>query len=180
MASDQWLALHGKVVVVAGAGGGGIGTSVCAMVARAGGSVLALDNRPEALDAVDIVVRSVAGQHRSVVTDVCDLSAVEEAVDGAADLGPLFGLVHVAGGTRPQDWSSTHRYDLDVFDEVFGAQPPLRIDHQPGGGEPAAPSGDGWEHREHFVLGRAHRHALRGVLRGSESWRARPHPDGGN
>jgi 3-oxoacyl-[acyl-carrier protein] reductase len=117
--ADRWLALEGKVVVVAGAGGGGIGTSVCAMVAEAGASVLALDNRPEALAAVDQAVGAVGGTHRSVVADVRDLSAVEQAVDGATDLGPLFGLVHVAGGTRPQDWSPTHRYDLEVFDEVL-------------------------------------------------------------
>jgi 3-oxoacyl-[acyl-carrier protein] reductase len=55
----------------------------------------------------------------SVVTDVRDLSAVEKAVDEAMDLGPLFGLVHVAGGTRPQDWSAMHRYDPEVFDEVL-------------------------------------------------------------
>ena len=119
MTVDRWLALEGKVVVVAGAGGGGIGTSVCAIVAEAGASVLALDNRPEALAAVDQAVRAVGGTHRSVVTDVRDLSAVEAAVVGATDLGPLFGLVHVAGGTRPQDWSPTHRYDLEVFDEVL-------------------------------------------------------------
>jgi NAD(P)-dependent dehydrogenase (short-subunit alcohol dehydrogenase family) len=116
---DRWLALDGKVVVVAGAGGGGIGTSVCAMVARAGASVLALDIRSDALAAVDQAVRGVGGTHRSVVTDVRDLSAVEKAVDEAADLGPLFGLVHVAGGTRPQDWSPIHRYDPEVFDEVL-------------------------------------------------------------
>ena len=119
MTADRWLALEGKVVVVAGAGGGGIGTSVCAMVAEAGASVLALDNRPEALAAVDQAVRAVGGTHRSVVADVRHLSAVEQAVDDATDLGPLFGLVHVAGGTRPQDWSPTHRYDLEVFDEVL-------------------------------------------------------------
>jgi 3-oxoacyl-[acyl-carrier protein] reductase len=119
MTVDQLLALDGKVVVVAGAGGGGIGTSVCALVAAAGGSVLALDNRPEALDALEEVVREAGGTHRSVVTDVRDLSAVEKAVDQATDFGPLFGLVHVAGGTRPQDWSATHRYDLEVFDEVL-------------------------------------------------------------
>jgi NAD(P)-dependent dehydrogenase (short-subunit alcohol dehydrogenase family) len=116
---DRWLALDGKVVVVAGAGGGGIGTSVCAMVAEAGASVLALDNRPDALAAVDRAVRGVGGTHRSVVADVRDLSAVEKAVDDATDLGQLFGLVHVAGGTRPQDWSPTHRYDPEVFDEVL-------------------------------------------------------------
>ena len=105
--------------MVAGAGGGGIGTAVCAMVAEAGGSVLALDNRPDALAAVERAVGAVGGRHRSVVADVRDLSAVERAVDEAAGLGRLFGLVHVAGGTRPQDWSPTHRYDPEVFDEVL-------------------------------------------------------------
>jgi 3-oxoacyl-[acyl-carrier protein] reductase len=116
---DQWLALDSKVVVVAGAGGGGIGTSVCAMVARAGGSVLALDNRPDALLAVEKALEGTTGRHKLAVTDVRDLAAVERAVDQATDLGPLFGLVHVAGGTRPQDWSPTHRYDPEVFDEVL-------------------------------------------------------------
>ena len=116
---DRWLALEGNVVVVAGAGGGGIGTAVCAMVAEAGGSVLALDNRPDALAAVERAVGAVGGRHRSVVADVRDLSAVERAVDDAAGLGRLFGLVHVAGGTRPQDWAPTHRYDPEVFDEVL-------------------------------------------------------------
>ena len=116
---ERWLELDGKVVVVAGAGGGGIGTAVCAMVAEAGGSVLALDNRPDALAAVERAVGAVGGPHRSVVADVRHLTAVERAVDEAAGLGRLFGLVHVAGGTRPQDWSPTHRYDPEVFDEVL-------------------------------------------------------------
>ena len=119
MTVDRWLALEGKVVVVAGAGGGGIGTAVCTMVAEAGGSVLALDNRPDALAAVERAVGAVGGRHRSVVADVRDLNAVERAVDDAAGLGRLFGLVHVAGGTRPQDWAPTHRYDPEVFDEVL-------------------------------------------------------------
>jgi 3-oxoacyl-[acyl-carrier protein] reductase len=116
---EQWLTLEGKVVVVAGAGGGGIGTSICAMVAEAGGSVVALDNREEARDAVEKAVRGTAGRHRLSVTDIRDTSAVEAAIDAATGLGPLFGLVHVAGGTRPQDWMATHRYDLEVFDEVL-------------------------------------------------------------
>jgi 3-oxoacyl-[acyl-carrier protein] reductase len=116
---DQLLALDGKVVVVAGAGGGGIGTSVCAMVAEAGGVALALDNRPDALAAVDAAVGAVAGRHRGVVADVGNRSAVEMALDEASDLGPLFGLVHVAGGTRPGDWAPTHQYDPEVFDEVL-------------------------------------------------------------
>ena len=119
MTRERWLELDGKVVVVAGAGGGGIGTAVCAMVAEAGGSVLALDNRPDALAAVERAVEAVGGPHRSVVADVRHLTAVERAVDEATGLGRLFGLVHVAGGTRPQDWSPTHRYDPEVFDEVL-------------------------------------------------------------
>jgi hypothetical protein len=39
---------------------------VCAMVAAAGGLILALDNRPEALAAVEDVVRGTNRIHRSV------------------------------------------------------------------------------------------------------------------
>src|SRR5438874_2940054 len=49
MANDL-LGLHGRVVIVSGAGGGGIGTSVTNMVARAGATVIAVSRSPDNLD----------------------------------------------------------------------------------------------------------------------------------
>jgi 3-oxoacyl-[acyl-carrier protein] reductase len=110
------LGLDGRVVVVAGAGGGGIGTAVCRAVAEAGGSVLAVEVRPESLAAVDEVLGGTPGRHRSVVADVRDPVQVAAAVDEAAALGPLHGLVQVAGGLRPAQWAPLLSMPLDAWD----------------------------------------------------------------
>jgi 3-oxoacyl-[acyl-carrier protein] reductase len=107
------------VVVVAGAGGGGIGTAVCRLVARAGAAVVALDNRPPALDAVREALSETPGPHQYKVADVRDAAQVERALDDVADLGPLSGLVHVAGGTRPEQWAALLDLTLETFDEVL-------------------------------------------------------------
>ncbi|MET7773981.1 SDR family NAD(P)-dependent oxidoreductase, partial [Nocardia sp. NPDC005366] len=41
--------LNGRIVIVAGAGGGGIGTAVTRMIARAGATVIAVSRSPENL-----------------------------------------------------------------------------------------------------------------------------------
>ena len=112
-------ALDGRVVVVAGAGGGGIGTAVCRAVAVAGASVLALELRPEATASVEEAVAATAGPHRVVVADVRDPAQVAAALDAAADLGALHGLVHVAGGIWPPQWGSLLTMDLETWDEVL-------------------------------------------------------------
>ena len=119
MTIDERLGLEGKVVVVAGGGGGGIGTAICGMLAQAGASVAALDNRPDALPVVDTAVAGTRGQHLTMVTDVRDPAAVDDAVTKAAELGPIHGLVHVAGGLWPPQWAALLDTDLDVFDEVL-------------------------------------------------------------
>jgi 3-oxoacyl-[acyl-carrier protein] reductase len=112
------LALGGRVVVVAGAGGGGIGTAVCRAVAEAGGSVLAIEVRPEAMASVDEALAATPGPHRSVVADVRDPVQVAAAVDEAAALGTLHGLVQVAGGLRPAQWAPLLSMPLEAWDDV--------------------------------------------------------------
>jgi len=112
------LGLAGRQVVVAGAGGGGIGTAIAAAVAAAGASVLAVDNRPDALAVAEDALAGTAGPHRFVVADVRREDSVEAALDGAADMAPLHGLVHVAGGMWPDQWGSIVDVDMDRFDDV--------------------------------------------------------------
>jgi NAD(P)-dependent dehydrogenase (short-subunit alcohol dehydrogenase family) len=112
------LALDGRVVVVAGAGGGGIGTAVCRAVARAGASVVALEIRPEATAAVDGAVAGTRGPHRCLVADVRVPDLVDAAVEGAGELGVLHGLVHVAGGIGPEQWGTLLSTPLETFDDV--------------------------------------------------------------
>ncbi len=110
--------LEGRHVVVAGAGGGGIGTAVSRLLAEEGASVTGIDNRPEALGVLEDALRGTAGPHRLVVADVRQIADVTSAVAEAASGGTLHGLVHVAGGMWPQQWSSLLDADISVFDEV--------------------------------------------------------------
>ena len=47
---DDLLRLDGRIVVVSGAGGGGIGTTVTRLAAEAGGTVVAVSRSKENLD----------------------------------------------------------------------------------------------------------------------------------
>jgi NAD(P)-dependent dehydrogenase (short-subunit alcohol dehydrogenase family) len=113
------ISLEGRLVVVAGAGGGGIGTAVCRAVADAGGCVLALDVRSDALSVVEKALAGSAGPHRYVVVDVREEGSVIEALDEAEELGPWHGLVHVAGGMGTAQWAPLLSMPLGTWDEVM-------------------------------------------------------------
>jgi NAD(P)-dependent dehydrogenase (short-subunit alcohol dehydrogenase family) len=111
------LDLSGRTVVVAGAGGGGIGTAISAMLARAGATVVGVDNRDEALSDFSSATAGASGRdHPAVLADLRDPAAVEDAVSRAGD--DLYGLVHVAGGMWPPQWSGLMDMDHEVFDTV--------------------------------------------------------------
>jgi len=88
--------LAGRVFVVAGAGGGGIGTQTCVMLAERGARLLALDKSAQgcatALDALgpDHIVEQV---------DLEDEGATAAVMEQAQErLGPVRGLVNIVGG----------------------------------------------------------------------------------
>jgi NAD(P)-dependent dehydrogenase (short-subunit alcohol dehydrogenase family) len=68
---------------------------------------------------LDEALQGTAGPHRSLVVDVRNPAEVEAAAAEAESLGPLHGLVHVAGGLWPHQWASVMNTDLDVFDDVI-------------------------------------------------------------
>jgi 3-oxoacyl-[acyl-carrier protein] reductase len=105
------LGLRDRVVVVAGAGGGGIGTAICDLLASAGATVAAIDNDADALKAV-------TSPHVPLLADVRDEEQVGAAVTEAARLGSVHGLVHVAGGLPTDSWGSLLATSLDNFDAV--------------------------------------------------------------
>ena len=113
--------LEGRAVLVAGAGGGGIGTQVCALLARLGADVVGLDIRQEALDPVREALAGTAGQHSLVVADVRDRQQVGAALDAALEASghPLHGAVHVAGGMRPAQWAPLLAADEEGYDATF-------------------------------------------------------------
>jgi NAD(P)-dependent dehydrogenase (short-subunit alcohol dehydrogenase family) len=113
---DDAFGLAGKAVLVAGAGGGGIGTAVCRSVASAGARVVAVDLDPERLAMAEHVLDEVGGDHDLVVADVRDVARVREVVRAAA--GPVHGLVHVAGGLRPDQWGPLVTTRPETFGEI--------------------------------------------------------------
>jgi len=116
---DERLGLTGRRVVVAGAGGGGIGTAVCRLLVEAGAVVVALDNDPDHLALSERAMDDAGGHYHSFVADVRSADDVGAAVTGTAEAGPLHGLVHVAGGLFPDQWASLLETPPETFDSVL-------------------------------------------------------------
>jgi len=116
---DERLGLTGHTVVVAGAGGGGIGTAVCRLLVEAGTVVVALDHDQDRLAFSERAMDELGGRYRSVVGDVRSPHSVAEVVAEAIAAGPLHGLVHVAGGLFPNQWAPLLETAPETFDSVL-------------------------------------------------------------
>ncbi len=111
--------LQGRTIIVAGAGGGGIGTAVCRALAEAGATVAGFDNDPAKLALSESAVVDAGGTFHSSILDLRDPDAVQAAVDTASSAtGDLFGLVVVAGGLLRQYWAPLVDTKPSDFDEV--------------------------------------------------------------
>jgi 3-oxoacyl-[acyl-carrier protein] reductase len=114
------LNLDDRVVVVAGAAGGGIGTTVTRMVAESGATVIAVSRCRENLDRH---VGPLAAQGLSVVPVAADVATD----DGVATVmeqarrasGDLHGVVNVAGGAAPSTWMPATRVTRTDWRDVF-------------------------------------------------------------
>ncbi|MGA8545488.1 MAG: SDR family oxidoreductase [Mycobacterium sp.] len=118
--ADNLLNLDHRVVVVAGAGGGGIGTTVTRMAAEAGATVIAvsrcsgnLDDHVGPLIEAGLSIVPVAAD---VSTDDGVAAAMEQAT--RAD-GDLHGLVNVAGGAAPSTWMPSTRVARSDWRDLF-------------------------------------------------------------
>ena len=114
------LSLERRVDVVAGAAGGGIGTTVTRMVAEAGATVIAVSRSKENLDdhIVPLVQRGLPIV--PVAADVATEDGVAAAIEHAqrAD-GELHGLVNVAGGAAPETWMPSTRVTRGDWRDLF-------------------------------------------------------------
>ncbi|MGV0738392.1 SDR family oxidoreductase [Mycobacterium syngnathidarum] len=119
---DSSLSLDGRVVVVSGAGGGGIGTTVTRMAAEAGATVVAVSRSQ---DNLDTHVAPLADKGLNVVTVAADAST-DEGIATVLDAtrhaeGTLYGLVNVAGGAAPSTWMPATRVSRANWRELFTA-----------------------------------------------------------
>jgi NAD(P)-dependent dehydrogenase (short-subunit alcohol dehydrogenase family) len=116
------LRLDGRIVVVSGAGGGGIGTTVTRMVAESGATVVAVSRSKENLDEH---VAPLAQQGLSVVPVSADAST-DDGIAAVLDQvrrtkGDLYGLVNIAGGAAPATWMPSTRVSRSDWRELFVA-----------------------------------------------------------
>lgn len=114
--------LSGRIVVVSGAGGGGIGTTVTRLAAEAGATVVAVSRRQENLDEH---VGPLVGQGLPVLTVAADASTdagIATVMDAVRDApGALYGLVNVAGGAAPETWMPSTRVRREDWRALFTA-----------------------------------------------------------
>jgi NAD(P)-dependent dehydrogenase (short-subunit alcohol dehydrogenase family) len=120
MTSADILRLDGRIVVVSGAGGGGIGTAVTRLVAEAGATVVAVSRSKENLDEH---VTPLAKEGLSVVPVAADASTDDGIVTVIEQVrhveGTLYGLVNVAGGAEPSTWMPSTRVTRDDWRDLF-------------------------------------------------------------
>lgn len=103
-------------VVVAGAGGGGIGTFSCEAALAAGADVVAVDQSSDELDKLEHLPRPVV----RVQADLTDPDAPGAVVQAALDAnGRIDGLINVAGGTRIDDFGPLVDIDRQGWDRVM-------------------------------------------------------------
>lgn len=106
----QLIDFAGRIVIVTGAAGGGIGTAVARMLAGAGATVIAVSRSDEKL-AKNIA--PLVGQGLSIVPVKAEVStddgvaAVMEAALAAK--GTLYGLANIAGGAAAETWMRAER-----------------------------------------------------------------------
>lgn len=124
MGQDLWR-LDGKVVVVSGAAGGGIGTAIARLCATVGATVIAAD---QDRDKLDRDIAPLIGEGLAIVPVVADV-LTEEGIAAVMDCarraeGDLYGLVTVVGGGPPATWGSTPKLSR----EHWSAQIALNLD----------------------------------------------------
>ncbi|MDP9141408.1 MAG: SDR family oxidoreductase [Pseudomonadota bacterium] len=114
------LNFDGRIIVVSGAAGGGIGTTVTRMLAEAGATVIGV-SRSQA--NIDRHLGPLVAQGLSVVPVAADAETDEGIARTMAAVraskGTLHGLVNVAGGAAPATWMSSTRVNRADWRALF-------------------------------------------------------------
>ena len=118
--SNEFVDLTGRIVIVSGAAGGGIGTSVARPATQAGATVIAVSRSEENLTKH---IEPLAAEGLSVIPVAADASTDEgiaKVIEQARRTdGDLYGLVNVAGGAAPATWMPATRVTRDDWRALF-------------------------------------------------------------
>jgi NAD(P)-dependent dehydrogenase (short-subunit alcohol dehydrogenase family) len=127
--AGKLIDLNRRAYLVAGAGGGGIGTAICAMLADAGATVIAVDKTELGREIAAKALAPFGDHHLVLDADLTDVAAVEQMLgDAAKQAGAIRGAVNVVGGMLPHHWTAlTDPLAPEAFDDVmrFNLRPTL-------------------------------------------------------
>jgi NAD(P)-dependent dehydrogenase (short-subunit alcohol dehydrogenase family) len=114
------LKLDGRIIVVSGAAGGGIGTSTTRMLAEAGATVVAVSRSQEKLDKNIAPLKEKGLSIVPVVADISTDEGVAATMEQARRAkGTLYGLVNVAGGAAGSTWMRATRVTRSDWRALF-------------------------------------------------------------
>lgn len=118
--SNEFFGLDGRIVIVSGAGGGGIGTSVTETIARAGATVIAVSRSEENLNKHIAPLAAAGLPVVAVAADASTDEGIATVLEKARNTeGELYGLVNVAGGAGPTTWMPSTRVTRDDWRALF-------------------------------------------------------------
>jgi NAD(P)-dependent dehydrogenase (short-subunit alcohol dehydrogenase family) len=127
--SGKSIDLNRRAYLVAGAGGGGIGTAICTMLAEAGATVIAVDKTEQGREIAANALAPFGGIHLVLDADLSDAGAVEDMLaEASGKAGAIRGAVNVVGGMLPHHWTAlTDPLAPEAFDDVmrFNLKPAL-------------------------------------------------------
>ncbi len=99
------LDFTGKTIVVVGCHKGGMGGATARQLAHGGATIVAVDNRQDYLDEIAAEVRELDATCHTLTCDLMDIAECEKLIPRILEqVGPIDGLVNVAGGTRGEEW----------------------------------------------------------------------------
>lgn len=110
------LDFSGKTILICGIHKGGMGGATCRQVAKAGGTVIALDNQQAYVDEIAGEVRALGGTCHTMTADLMDVAECEKVIARALEqFGPIDGIANIAGGTRGEEWMPLEELPGDQF-----------------------------------------------------------------
>ena len=114
------LKLDGRIIIVSGAAGGGIGTSTTRMLAEVGATVIAVSRSQEKINKN---IAPLVEKGLSIVPVVADISTDEGIAatleQARSAKGTLYGLVNVAGGAAGSTWMRATRVTRSDWRALF-------------------------------------------------------------
>ena len=114
------LKLEGRIIVVSGAAGGGIGTTVTRMLAEAGATVVGVSRSKANIEKHLAPLVEKGLPVIPVAADTSTDEGVAAAMDAARRAkGTLYGLVNVAGGAAPATWMPATRVSREDWRTLF-------------------------------------------------------------